>query len=221
MPDQALKKATALSSMADVVLVMGSSMLVSPSDSLPFSGQAIHGKRFKFVLVNLQKTPYDQSSHLRIFAKCDKVMQLLMQELEIPIPAFVDQKNSESPEFISAFTEFYKFRTAPDEEWFRGPMDPSVITLDGGSGGDSPLMCTEGLSTLNSKLPKRRLARLKQNWYDASCQDVALPKAQLGQLVDVLGGGRSKDPWAFVVKVKSGRQEVELGFVPTQVLNFL
>jgi NAD-dependent SIR2 family protein deacetylase len=35
----------------------------------------------KLVIINLQKTPYDSSAHLRIFAHCDHVMQLLMQAL--------------------------------------------------------------------------------------------------------------------------------------------
>jgi NAD-dependent SIR2 family protein deacetylase len=35
----------------------------------------------KLAIINLQKTPYDSSAHLRIFAHCDHVMQLLMQTL--------------------------------------------------------------------------------------------------------------------------------------------
>jgi uncharacterized membrane protein len=41
--------------------------------------------------INLQKTPYDSSAHLRLFANCDQVMQELMQALgtDRPIPIHV------------------------------------------------------------------------------------------------------------------------------------
>lgn len=33
------------------------------------------------VIINLQKTPYDSSAHLRFFANCDVVMKQLMNGL--------------------------------------------------------------------------------------------------------------------------------------------
>ncbi len=44
----------------------------------------------KLVIINLQKTPYDSSAHLRIFAHCDHVMQLLMQALGTALPCLVN-----------------------------------------------------------------------------------------------------------------------------------
>jgi len=40
------------------------------------------------VLINLQKTEMDQSASLIIHERVDKVVELLMQKLEIPIPDF-------------------------------------------------------------------------------------------------------------------------------------
>ena len=42
----------------------------------------------KFVMINLQKTQVDESAALIIHDKVDKVIQLLMKKLEIPIPDF-------------------------------------------------------------------------------------------------------------------------------------
>lgn len=43
----------------------------------------------KLVIVNLQKTPKDKKAHLKIHARVDEVMALLMWHLKLPIPAFV------------------------------------------------------------------------------------------------------------------------------------
>jgi hypothetical protein len=35
------------------------------------------------VIVNLQKTPYDSRCHLKVYAKCDEFMKLVLAELGI------------------------------------------------------------------------------------------------------------------------------------------
>lgn len=45
----------------------------------------------KLVIINLQKTPKDKKADLVIHAKCDDVMQQLMSQLHIPIPAYMRQ----------------------------------------------------------------------------------------------------------------------------------
>lgn len=43
-----------------------------------------------FWVVNLQKTPYDERCAIRIFAKTDVVMALLMEKLEMSIHNYED-----------------------------------------------------------------------------------------------------------------------------------
>ncbi len=40
------------------------------------------------VIVNIQKTPYDDLAKLRIFGFCDQVMELLFKKLGMNIPDF-------------------------------------------------------------------------------------------------------------------------------------
>ena len=56
------------------MIVLGSSLTVYPACDLPKYSK-------EFVIVNLQKTQHDSLSSLRIFAKTDDVMRLLMSEL--------------------------------------------------------------------------------------------------------------------------------------------
>ena len=70
------------SHLSDLMLCMGSSMRVVPASSMPCQ---VSGK---FVLVNLQKTPIDEAASMVIHERIDKVVSLLMQKLEIPIPEF-------------------------------------------------------------------------------------------------------------------------------------
>eukprot|EP00964_Phaeocystis_antarctica_P008455 scaffold4560_cov74-Phaeocystis_antarctica.AAC.3 len=42
----------------------------------------------QIVIVNLQPTPKDRVAHLRIHARCDELVQLLLQQLELPLPAY-------------------------------------------------------------------------------------------------------------------------------------
>ena len=40
--------------------------------------------------LDLQKTPYDDACALRIYARCDDVMRMVMDELNLTIPSYVD-----------------------------------------------------------------------------------------------------------------------------------
>ncbi|ETO11626.1 transcriptional regulator, Sir2 family protein [Reticulomyxa filosa] len=61
---------------------MGSSLTVTPAADFPRRV----GKKKTLVIVNLQKTPIDEHATLRINAKCDDVMRLLMKELKLDVP---------------------------------------------------------------------------------------------------------------------------------------
>ena len=73
------------------------SMKVFPAAGLPLevfkrrSDSAVimrKTRRGKLVIVNLQRTDYDEQAHLRIFAESDQVLVMLMAELELTIPQF-------------------------------------------------------------------------------------------------------------------------------------
>ncbi|CAF1186618.1 unnamed protein product [Adineta steineri] len=107
MPDICLDRATKESKKCDLSLCMGTSMRVSPACELPCmnlkSGQ-------KMVIVNLQKTPYDNECELRIFARCDEVMTMVMKELNLTIPRYTDLKLWEDTEWMIDFEENWLFR---------------------------------------------------------------------------------------------------------------
>jgi NAD-dependent SIR2 family protein deacetylase len=85
LPQDALTAATKHSSNADLIIVLGSSLTVAPANEMPKKTQKNKGN---FCLVNLQSTSYDDITDLRIFAKTDIFVTLLMKELGIPIPEF-------------------------------------------------------------------------------------------------------------------------------------
>ena len=80
-----LRKGFALHAMADLSIAMGSSMRVSPACEMPL-GTKLNGGRF--VMINLQKTQIDMAADLVIHERVDKVIELLMAKLEMPIPDF-------------------------------------------------------------------------------------------------------------------------------------
>lgn len=71
------------SAIADLHLVMGSSLRVTPAADMPMS---TFEKGGKLVIVNLQKTPLDYAAALVIHGKCDDVMRLVMKKMQLQIP---------------------------------------------------------------------------------------------------------------------------------------
>jgi len=65
---------------SDVAMVLGTSMNVQPAASFPDKCFRNNGK---LVIVNLQKTPSDGAATVRVFAKTDVFMQILMEELHL------------------------------------------------------------------------------------------------------------------------------------------
>ena len=70
---------------SDLVLCMGSSMRVTPACDMPITCIPSGGK---VVIINLQKTPADYVAALCIHERVDKVVEMVMKHLEIPIPEF-------------------------------------------------------------------------------------------------------------------------------------
>ena len=73
---------------ADLCLVLGSSLTVTPANEIPeIVGQK---KKAQLVICNLQKTPLDPlSSKLRVYSKTDDLMIRVMEKLNFPIPTFI------------------------------------------------------------------------------------------------------------------------------------
>ncbi|KAG2382290.1 hypothetical protein C9374_005492 [Naegleria lovaniensis] len=78
LPEKDLTLSYAHSKQADLAIVLGTSMSVSPANKLPLK---CVNKGGKMCIVNLQKTDYDDMADLRVFAKTDEFMKYLMEFL--------------------------------------------------------------------------------------------------------------------------------------------
>eukprot|EP01088_Endostelium_zonatum_P021155 TRINITY_DN8173_c0_g1_i1.p1 TRINITY_DN8173_c0_g1~~TRINITY_DN8173_c0_g1_i1.p1 ORF type:complete len:347 (-),score=75.89 TRINITY_DN8173_c0_g1_i1:8-1048(-) len=92
LPENELEKATEQSRLADLTLVIGSSMRVTPACELP---RESYSKGGVFNICNLQKTGYDSDVNgVRVFAKCDEFMREVMACLDIQVPVFTEDVKS-------------------------------------------------------------------------------------------------------------------------------
>ncbi|KAH7129477.1 DHS-like NAD/FAD-binding domain-containing protein [Dactylonectria estremocensis] len=87
LPEVPLQRAFDHAAKADLCLVLGSSLTVTPANEIP----EVVGQRrgAKLVICNLQKTPLDGLSDLRIHCNTDDLMTQIMKNLELPIPQFI------------------------------------------------------------------------------------------------------------------------------------
>jgi hypothetical protein len=86
LPLEELKKAEIESRAADLAIVLGTSLRVSPACDLPLMIRP----EGKLCICNLQKTPFDQNSNsIVIHTKCDDLMKNVMEKLGIDIPDFI------------------------------------------------------------------------------------------------------------------------------------
>jgi NAD-dependent SIR2 family protein deacetylase len=77
LPDHELQKAFMHAKQADLCIVLGSSLRVTPAADIPEEV----AKRGKLVICNLQQTPLDDCASLAIYAKCDDVMLGLANDI--------------------------------------------------------------------------------------------------------------------------------------------
>ncbi|KAF4984867.1 hypothetical protein FZEAL_20 [Fusarium zealandicum] len=72
---------------ADLCLVLGSSLTVTPANEIPeVSGLK---KNAKLVICNLQTTPLDNLAHMHVYSEADSLMPRVMERLGFAIPAFI------------------------------------------------------------------------------------------------------------------------------------
>lgn len=83
LPENELNMGYYYSKIADLHLVLGSSLRVQPAADMPVQTIDNNGK---VVIVNLQKTPLSDVAALCIYAKIDTVMERLMKNLLVEIP---------------------------------------------------------------------------------------------------------------------------------------
>jgi len=87
LPSNAIEAGFQNAEKADLCIVLGSSLTVSPACNMP----ELVGKnpKGKLVICNLQKTPLDKVAALKIYSKCDDLMKYIMKSLQIEIPPFI------------------------------------------------------------------------------------------------------------------------------------
>ncbi|CAF1153544.1 unnamed protein product [Rotaria magnacalcarata] len=83
LPEQDLEDSFEHARKADVCLVLGSSLRVTPAADIP---QLVGENGGKLIIGNLQPTPLLELATLNVHALCDNLMQGLMAKLNIPIP---------------------------------------------------------------------------------------------------------------------------------------
>ena len=62
------------------------------------------------MLLDLQKTPYDNLCALRIFARCDEVMTAVMKELDLTIPPYTDLQLWSDEQWLLDLAQNWPFR---------------------------------------------------------------------------------------------------------------
>ncbi|KAJ5907082.1 uncharacterized protein N7473_003998 [Penicillium subrubescens] len=92
LPKRDLDLAYQHAELADLCLVLGSSVTITPACITPACTiPTIVGERkgAKLAVCNLQKTPVDGITDYRIFTETDILMAKLMEKLDLPIPPFI------------------------------------------------------------------------------------------------------------------------------------
>ncbi|KAG7287166.1 hypothetical protein NEMBOFW57_006671 [Staphylotrichum longicolle] len=92
LPQRELTLAFDHAKQADLCLVLGSSLTVTPAKEVPEAVGNRRRKGAKLVICNLQATPLDGLATLRVHAKTDDLMVRVMRELGVAIPGFVLQR---------------------------------------------------------------------------------------------------------------------------------
>jgi len=88
LPEKPLELGFEHAQKADLCLVLGSSLTVTPAADIPKKV----AKGGRLVICNLQRTPLDSRATLKIHTRTDDLMRRVMKKLNIEIPKFVLQR---------------------------------------------------------------------------------------------------------------------------------
>ena len=83
LPEYELETSFEHAEEADVCLVLGSSLRVTPAADVP---KRVAERGGKLAIANLQPTPFAKLAQVNLHALCDEIMTRLMAKLDIPIP---------------------------------------------------------------------------------------------------------------------------------------
>lgn len=106
LPAEPLRRAFDNAKRADLCLVLGSSLTVTPANDVP-AAVCRRKRNAQLVICNLQETPLDYLSEPRIHSNADDLMTRVMDKLGIPIPAFVLHRRL-FVELVSTSSELHK-----------------------------------------------------------------------------------------------------------------
>lgn len=85
LPEDELEKAFKRAELADLCIVLGSSLRVYPAADIP---RDMIKRGAKVVIVNLQKTPLNKKCAMEVHSRIDSLIVRLMKQLELEIPPF-------------------------------------------------------------------------------------------------------------------------------------
>jgi len=86
LPEVELARTEAYAESSKLSIVLGSSLRIEPAASICVA--TADEPEGQVAIVNLQVTPKDDRASLKINAKCDEVMALVMAEIGVPIPIY-------------------------------------------------------------------------------------------------------------------------------------
>ena len=87
LPDSDLSLSDSHSVLADLSIVMGSTLQIIPAGNMPTYTKKYHSTG-KLVICNLQPTKQDKKADLNIHTFVDDVMEMLMKNLGLEIPEY-------------------------------------------------------------------------------------------------------------------------------------
>uniref|UniRef100_A0A3Q3W749 Regulatory protein SIR2 homolog 7 n=1 Tax=Mola mola TaxID=94237 RepID=A0A3Q3W749_MOLML len=129
------KGAAEAAGMADVIVCLGSSLKVLKKYACLWCMNRSANKRPKLYIVNLQWTPKDDLAVLKIHGKCDEVMSLLMEELNLQVPVYDRAKDPIfslatplQPDEVDSSTRELIAPPHEQEDSSTGPGEPSQET---------------------------------------------------------------------------------------------
>ena len=87
LPDSDLSLSDSHSVLADLSIVMGSTLQIIPAGNMPTYTKK-YDQKGKLVICNLQPTKHDKKADLNIHTYVDDVMEMLMKNLGLEIPQY-------------------------------------------------------------------------------------------------------------------------------------